>query len=333
MRFPLHVTTGMIRYQLTQAIRGRKRYPFVLMLEPLYTCNLACIGCSIERHTGKLADRLPLERCLQAADECGAPTVSLCGGEPTLYPELPALVAGLVSRSRHIYLCTNGLLLDQKVFERIPPNKRLTVNVHLDGMRDTHDRVCARDGVFDKAIEMIAAAKRRGYHVTTNTTVFKETSIEEIEELCALVTGLGIDGMLISPGYHYESVTENIFPTRQEIHRKFERVLALSERYPLISTPMYLEFAAGKRDYDCSPWSTVTFTPKGWKAPCYLIGESYIPEWKEFWEKTDWTYWESRQDRRCANCAMHSGFEASAVGGLSKSPRDLLRMAAWNVMG
>jgi hopanoid biosynthesis associated radical SAM protein HpnH len=333
MRFPLHVTTGMIRYQLTQALRGRKRYPFVLMLEPLYTCNLACIGCSIERHTGKLKDRLPLERCLQAVDECGAPTVSLCGGEPTLYPELPALVAGLIDRSRHIYLCTNGLLLDEKVFGRIPPNKRLTVNVHLDGMRETHDRVCAREGVFDKAIEMIAAAKRHGYHVTTNTTVFKETSVEELEELCALVTGLGIDGMLISPGYHYESVTENIFPTRQEIHRKFERVMALAERYPLISTPMYLEFAAGKRDYDCSPWSTVTFTPKGWKAPCYLIGESYIPEWKEFWEKTDWAYWESRQDRRCANCAMHSGFEASAVRGLSKSPRDLVRMAAWNLGG
>jgi MoaA/NifB/PqqE/SkfB family radical SAM enzyme len=139
--------------------------------------------------------------------------------------------------------------------------------------------------------------------------------------------------MLISPGYHYESVTEDIFPTRQEIHRKFERVLALSERYPLISTPMYLEFAAGKRDYDCSPWSTVTFTPKGWKAPCYLIGESYIPEWKTFWEKTDWAYWESRQDRRCANCAMHSGFEASVVRGIRKSPRDLARMVAWNLGG
>jgi hopanoid biosynthesis associated radical SAM protein HpnH len=246
---------------------------------------------------------------------------------------LPALIDGIVGRSRHIYLCTNGLLLDTKVFGRIAPRKRLTINVHLDGMRETHDHVCAREGVFDKAIEMIAAAKRRGYHVTTNTTVFKETSVEEIEELCALVTGLGIDGMLVSPGYHYESVAENIFPTRQEIHRKFERVLELSKRYPLISTPMYLEFAAGKRDYDCSPWSTVTYTPKGWKAPCYLIGESYIPDWNEFWEKTDWAYWESRRDRRCANCAMHSGFEASAVRELRKSPRDMVRMAAWNLMG
>jgi hopanoid biosynthesis associated radical SAM protein HpnH len=325
--------TDQIRYQVGQSLRGHGRYPLVLMLEPLYTCNLACIGCSVERHTGKLADRLPLERCLRAVDECGAPTVSICGGEPTLYPELPALIDGIVERSRHIYLCTNALLLDEKVFGKIAPRKRLTINVHLDGMRETHDRVCARAGVFDKAIAMIAAAKRRGYHVTTNTTVFKETSIEEVEELCALVTGLGIDGMLISPGYHYESVDKDIFPTRQEIQRKFERVLALSKRYPLISTPMYLEFAAGKRDYDCSPWSTVTFTPRGWKAPCYLIGESYIPDWDEFWQKTDWAYWESRQDRRCANCAMHSGFEASAVRGLRKSPRDMVRMAAWNLLG
>jgi hopanoid biosynthesis associated radical SAM protein HpnH len=333
MRFPLHITTNMIGYQIKQSLRGQKRYPFVLMLEPLYTCNLACIGCSIERHTGKLADRLPLEACLAAVDQCGAPTVSLCGGEPTLYPELAQLIDGIVARKRHIYLCTNGLLLDTKVFGRIPPRKYLTINVHLDGMRETHDHVCAREGVFDKAIEMIRQAKQRGYHVTTNTTVFKETSVEEIEELCKLVTGLGIDGLLISPGYHYESVHENIFPTRVEIQKKFERIMELAKQYPLSSTPMYLEFAAGKRDYDCSPWSTVTFTPRGWKAPCYLIGESYIPDWNEFWTKTDWAYWESRQDRRCANCAMHSGFEASAVRALRKSPKDMVRIAAWNLLG
>ena len=219
------------------------------------------------------------------------------------------------------------------MFGKIAPRKRLTVNVHLDGMRETHDKVCAREGVFDKAIEMIREAKRLGYHVTTNTTVFKETSIEEIEELCALVASLGTDGMLVSPGYHYESVKANIFLTRAEINRKFKRVLELSKRYQLQSTPMFLEFAAGMRDYDCSPWSTVTYTPKGWKAPCYLIGESYIADWNEFWTKTDWAYWESRQDEQCANCAMHSGFEASAVRELRKSPKDMVRMAAWNFLG
>ena len=333
MRFPLHITTDMITHQLKQSVRGETRYPFVLMLEPLYTCNLACIGCSIERHTGKLADRLPLETCLRAVDDCGAPSVSICGGEPTLYPELKELVDGIVARKRHIYLCTNALVLDDKVFGKIPPRKRLTINVHLDGMRKTHDEVCARDGVFDQAVAMIREAKRLGYHVMTNTTIFKHTEIAEIEELCAFVTQLGVDGLLLSPGYHYESVNEDIFLTRQEIQRKFERVLELSKRFPICSTPMYLEFAAGQRDYDCSPWSTVTFTPRGWKGPCYLIGETFTADWTEFWTKTNWSYWESRKDARCQNCAMHSGFEASAVRQLSKSPRDMMRMAAWNFLG
>jgi hopanoid biosynthesis associated radical SAM protein HpnH len=333
MRFPLHVTTDMVVYQIRRSWREEKRYPFVLMLEPLYTCNLACIGCSTERHTGKLADRLPLETCLKAVDDCGAPSVSICGGEPTLYPELPELVEAIIERKRHIYLCTNGLVLDTKVFGRIAPHKRLTINVHLDGMRETHDAVCARAGVFDKAIEMIREAKVRGYHVMTNTTIFKTTELAEIEALCELLNRLGVDGMLLSPGYHYESVEADIFLTRQEIQTKFEGVLELSKRFRVSSTPMYLEFVAGKRDYDCSPWSTVTFTPRGWKGPCYLIGENHTADWNEFWTKTNWSYWESRKDARCQNCAMHSGFEASAVRGLSKSPRDVLHMAAWNFLG
>jgi hopanoid biosynthesis associated radical SAM protein HpnH len=332
MRFPLHITTDMVSYQVKQSLQGRARYPFVLMLEPLYTCNLACVGCSTERHTGKLVDRLPVETCLKAVDDCGAPSVSICGGEPTLYPELKALVDGIIARKRHIYLCTNGLVLDAKVFGKIPPAKRLTLNIHLDGMRETHDRVCAREGVFDNAIEMIREAKRLGYHVMTNTTIFKHTELAEIGALCELVAGLGVDGMLLAPGYQYESVKEDIFLTRQEIQKKFSHVLALSKRFPISSTPMFLEFAAGEREYSCSPWSTVTFTPRGWKGPCYLIGERFFQDFGEFWQKTDWSYWESRKDARCQNCAMHSGFEASAVRELRKHPKDLLRVVAWNLL-
>ncbi len=333
MRFPLHITTDMIRHQVVQAVKGNKRFPFVLMLEPLYTCNLACIGCATERHTGKLRDRLPVASCLEALDACGAPAVSICGGEPTLYPELPELVAAIIERRRHIYLCTNALLLDETVFGKVPPHRRLTINVHLDGLRKTHDYVCDRDGVFEKALAMIRESKERGYHVITNTTVFKETDIDEVEELCKTLFAMGIDGMLVSPGYHYESVEADIFLTREEIQRKFERVLELSKQYRMTSTPMFLEFAAGRRDYRCSPWSTVTFTPRGWKGPCYLIGKGYTWDWQEFWTGTDWDYWESRQDELCANCAMHSGFEASAVMELRRSPRDLARMVAWNLFG
>jgi len=333
MRFPLHITTDMVRHQVKHALKRNKRYPYVLMLEPLYTCNLACIGCATERHTGKLADRLPVEACFQAAEESGAPVVSICGGEPTVYPELPELIEGLIERRRHIYLCTNALLMDEKVFGKVAPHKRLTVNVHLDGMRETHDYVCARDGVFDQAIEAIREAKRLGYHVITNTTVFRETSIAEIEQLCEFLADLGIDGMLISPGYQYESVKEDIFLTRQDTAEKFKQVLELSKKYRMTSTPMYLEFAAGLRDYNCSPWSTVTFTPNGWKGPCYLIGKTHTFSWEEFWNDTDWEYWESRQDELCQNCAMHSGFEASVVTELRSKPREMARMAAWNLLG
>ncbi len=333
MRFPLHITTDMIQHQIRQGLAGNRRYPYVMMLEPLYTCNLACIGCAVERHTGKLRDRLPLATCLQALDECGAPAVSICGGEPTVYPELPELVAGIIERKRHIYLCTNALLLDEKVYGIIPPHRRLTINVHLDGMRETHDKVCAKAGVFDKAIEMIREGKRRGYHVITNTTVFKETDVEEVRELCELLTSLDIDGILVAPGYQYESVERDIFLTRIEIQEKFRRLLGFARQYRFTSTPMFLEFAAGLRDYQCSPWSTVTFTPLGWKGPCYLIGKGYTMSWQEFWNDTDWEYWESRQDSLCQNCAMHSGFEASVVTEARHSPRDMARLAAWNLGG
>lgn len=334
MRFPLHITADTIAHQVKNALRGNRRYPFVLMLEPLYTCNLACLGCAVERHTGKLKDRLPLEACFKAAEECGAPMVSICGGEPTVYPELAELIEGLIARRRHIYLCTNALLLDKRVFGKIEPHKRLTINIHVDGMRKTHDYVVDREGVFDKAVEMIRQSKRLGYHTIVNTTVYKETEIDEVEELCEFLTGeLDIDGILISPGYHYESVDRDIFLTRTDIEEKFKRVLEFSPRFRITSTPMFLEFAAGFRDYHCSPWSTVTFTPSGWKRPCYLIGKEYVWDWQEFWNGTDWEYWESRQDDLCQNCKMHSGFEASVVRELHKSPGDLVRLMKWNLAG
>ena len=333
MRLPLHIATDQFKNQVRQAARRKKRYPYVLMLEPLYTCNLACLGCSVERHTGKLKDRMTVEDCLTAVDDSGAPTVSICGGEPTIYPELPELVSGIIERKRHIYLCTNALLLDTKLFGKIPPHKRLTINVHLDGMRETHDFVTNRKGVFDKATSMLRESKRLGYHTTINMTVFKETRVEEIEQVCSFVTDLGIDGILLSPGYQYESVERDMFLTRKDTQEKFEKVLELSKKYRITSTPMFLEFAAGKRHYDCSPWSTVTRTPLGWKGPCYLIGKKFYDTFDEFWNETDWDYWESREDELCRNCAMHSGFEASVVRDLHKRPTDLVRMATWQLLG
>jgi hopanoid biosynthesis associated radical SAM protein HpnH len=196
-------------------------------------------------------------------------------------------------------------------------------------MRETHDRLCGRPGVFDRATRMIREARALGYDVVTNTTVYRETDMAEVDALCAYLTRLGVNGMLIAPGYHYETAEQEIFLTRSEMHEKFRRVIDLSRKYRLLSTPAFLELAAGLRDLPCSPWSTVTFTPRGWKNPCYLVGRRLTFDWGDFWNNTDWRYWESRQDEACRCCAMHSGFEASAVLELSRSAKDLAGAAVW----
>ena len=257
MRFPLDFVMNNAKHMVGQRAKGRKRYPTVLMLEPLYTCNLACIGCSTERHTGKLKDRLSVEKCLDAARVAEAPTVSLCGGEPLLYSLLPGGGQGLIDMGKHIMLCTNALVMDKKLFDIVPPHKQLFVNVHLDGMKQTHDFVCDREGVFDTALEMIKESKKRGYITLTNTTVYKQTDMDEVEALCELLASIKVDGLLISPGYHYESVTNDVFMTQAQIHEKFKRVRDLAYRYRLTATPTFLEFAAGLIELRCSPWSTV----------------------------------------------------------------------------
>lgn len=331
MRFPIGFTMAQTKHRIRMEKAEGKRYPTVLMLEPLYTCNLACIGCSVERHTGKLKDRMKLETCFKAVEDCGAPIVNICGGEPTLYPELKLLIEGLIARNKYIILCTNALLLDSKLYGVIPPSDHLFLMIHLDGMRETHDFVCNRQGVFDKAIEMIQKGKELGYYVYLNTTVYKETKVEEVKALCQLVDELKANGILVAPGYEYESVESDLFLTKEQIHEKFQAIRQFSGKYKLNATPMFMEFAAGLRELPCSPWSTVNYTPKGWKAPCYLIeGEGYFENWSDFWNQTDWTYWESRQDRRCQNCKMHSGFEHSAVEESMKTIKGKLQLAAWS---
>jgi hopanoid biosynthesis associated radical SAM protein HpnH len=330
MRFPLGFTIAQAGYRTRMEKRGHRRYPVVLMLEPLYTCNLACIGCSVERHTGRLQDRITMKTCFKAVEDCGAPIVNICGGEPTLYPELKELIAGLAARKKYIILCTNALKLDDAVYGVIPPSGRLLLMVHLDGTRETHDFVCNRQGVFDNAVNMVRKGKELGYSIYLNTTVYKETRVEEVEALCRMVNELKANGILISPGYEFESVEGDLFPVREQIHDKFRAIRSFSGRYKISSTPVFLEFAAGLRELPCSPWSTVNYTPKGWKSPCYLSeGDGYFEEWESFWSKTDWAYWEDRRDRRCRNCMMHSGFEHSAVNEAGKTLKGRLQLAVW----
>jgi hopanoid biosynthesis associated radical SAM protein HpnH len=327
MRFPLVLTTDMVKYLAKKKLTGTKRFPLVLMLEPLHTCNLTCTGCGrIREYASTLKEVVPLEQCLHAVEECGAPIVSICGGEPLIYKEIGELVRQLLARKKHVILCTNGFFLRQRLGD-FQPDKRFQFNVHLDGLRHSHDLAVEHEGVFDAAVEGIRCAKERGFAVTTNTTVYLETDMKEIEQLYEFLGTLGVDGHVLAPGYSYSSVkTKDIFLDRAMIREKFKDIKRLAKRFPLVDTPVYMEFLAGDRELMCTAWGNPTYNPRGWKAPCYLITDEHYPTYQEMMEKTPWERYGHGHDLRCENCLVHSGYEASAATGLNARPGDTWKM-------
>jgi hopanoid biosynthesis associated radical SAM protein HpnH len=331
MRFPLSLSFDLARYLLTQKIQGVEKFPLVLMLEPTHQCNLACAGCGrIQEYRESLGESLTLEQCLESVDECGAPVVTVTGGEPFLYPPVFELVQELVHRRKHIYLCTNAILLE-KSLPKLPRSKRLTLSVHVDGLAPTHDRILGRPGLFDNAIRAIKAAKLQGFRVCTNTTIYKETDIQEIESLFALLTKIGVDGILVSPAYSFEGVAPEMFLSREEIKEKFTRLNQSREKFRYFSTPLYLSFLRGERHYDCTPWANPTRNPRGWRAPCYQLLDHHYPTFTELMEQTDWERYGPENELRCAQCMMHSGFEPSVVRQMGGNLADLWTMLRWNL--
>ncbi len=328
MRMPLKLMTDLGRYMRSKRKAGEKYFPLVLMLEPLHACNLACIGCGrIVEYKDTIRDMMPLEEALGSAEECDAPIVSICGGEPLMYKHIVPLTKGLIEQQkRHVQICTNAILLERFV-RQVPPSTFLSFNVHIDGMRETHDRVVDKQGVFDTCVKMIKMLKEKGYRVQTNTTVFRETTTEELEELIKMLAGLGVDGMLLTPGYHYQVLTnDDIYLKSDEMPFKFRRVRELSDHYKIINTPIYLDYLVGDRDLSCSPWTTVTRNPQGWKGPCYLITNGHYKTFKQLHEATDWEFYRTKQDFRCRDCKLHSGFEGTAALEFGKSVKDSWRM-------
>jgi hopanoid biosynthesis associated radical SAM protein HpnH len=326
MRVPLKQMVDLGRYMRAKKKAGEKYFPLVLMLEPLHACNLACIGCGrIVEYKETIRDQMPLEVALAAAEECGAPIVSICGGEPLMYKHISPLTQRLIERRRHVMICTNAILLERFV-RQVGPSPYLSFNIHLDGMRDTHDRVVDRDGVFDTCVRMIRMLKQKGYRVQTNSTIFRETTAEEIEALIKFLGELNVDGMLLTPGYAYEVLTNDIFLKNEEMPQKFRRVRKLADEYKIINTPIYLDYLVGERDLLCSPWTTVTRNPQGWKGPCYLITNGHYQSFKELHAATDWEYYRTKQDMRCRNCKLHSGFEGTVALDFGKSLKDSWRM-------
>lgn len=397
MRFPLPLTGKIASTIISNKLRGVEKFATVLQLEPLHTCNLTCTGCGrIREYSTSLKDVMTLEDCLGAAEECDAPMISICGGEPLIYPKVEELVNGLRAQGRIVYICTNGVFMRKKMREYlaaewrelserdsgalraldgklqmlvseellspdqaaeirtptappkrsvIPPSTWMYWNVHLDGLERTHDLIVEREGVFKECIAAIRMAKILGYQVATNTTVYKETDMAELEQMFDYLSWLGVDGHTISPGYDYDSAKEdmrkrlnlepeNFFLTRAATKQKFRDIVEWGRRYTLFGTPIYLEFLAGLRDLTCSAWAIPTRNIRGWKAPCYLMTDGHYATYRELIERTKWDNYGVvdgvARDKRCENCMVHCGYEPTASLGLQAQPGDTWKNIAFN---
>ena len=388
MRFPFALSAKIAGHIIKHKVKRTPKFAMVLQLEPLHTCNLTCTGCGrIREYSTNLKDMVPLEKCLAVAQECDAPMVSICGGEPLIYPKIEELVNGILNQGRIVYICTNGVfmrkkmkdylasvygpeiepkvkqLVDQKLISEkdaetirkadpaaraksvIKPSKWMYWNVHVDGLEFTHDLIVEREGVFKECVEAIKMAKLLGYQTATNTTVYKETDIQELEDMFKFLSSLDVDGHTISPGYEYDAAKkdmikrlnlrpENFFLTRQMTIEKFKKIEQWMKNYTLFGTPIYFEFLAGKRDLTCSAWAIPTRNIRGWKGPCYLMTDAHYSSYQELLEKVQWDKYGVEngvvKDSRCENCMVHCGYEPTASLGLNAQRGDTWKTVRFN---
>jgi hopanoid biosynthesis associated radical SAM protein HpnH len=388
MRFPLALTAKIAGHIVKHKVRKTPKFAMVLQLEPLHTCNLTCTGCGrIREYSTSLKDMVPLEKCLEAAIECDAPMVSICGGEPLIYPKIEELIAGLREQGRVIYVCTNGVFMRKKMREYMAANwsqdmdaklkelesgqlvtskeaeairnadenarKKITIkpskwmywNVHVDGLEYTHDLIVEREGVFKECVQAIRMAKILGYQCATNTTVYKETDVQEIEEMFKFLSSLEVDGHTISPGYDYDAAKKDMvkrlgrdpkefFLTREMTRRKFARIQEWGKHFTIFGTPVYQEFLAGKRELTCTAWAIPTFNIRGWKAPCYLMTDGHYPSYAGMLHEVKWENYGvvegKARDPRCENCMVHCGYDPSGALGTNYQRGDNWKNVRYN---
>lgn len=337
MGVPLSQMKTVASYVIRQQLSGRRRFPLVLMLEPLFRCNLACGGCGKIQFPAEILRRqLTPQQCWAAAEECGAPVVSIPGGEPLLHPQIDQIVDGLVARKKYVYLCTNAIKLVDSL-PRLTPSRYLALSIHLDGPRREHDRAVARDGVYDLAVAAIRAARERGFRVTTNSTLFQGTDTRRMRAFFDEMMRLGVEGMMISPGYSYQKAPDqDHFLSRQQTHNLFRRLLrgAGKQRWRFNHTPLFLEFLQGRWDFSCTPWGNPTYNIFGWQKPCYLLDDGYCETFAELLETTDWDRYGHRgSEPRCRDCLVHCGYEPSAVAATFGSWKGFLATVKLSIWG
>ena len=388
MRFPLALTAKIAGHIIKHKTRRTPKFAMVLQLEPLHTCNLTCTGCGrIREYSTSLKDMVPLEQCLAAAVECDAPMVSICGGEPLIYPKIEELIAGLREQGRVIYICTNGVFMRKKMREymaanwspamdarlkkleaenliapkeaeairsadekartklTIKPTKWMYWNVHVDGLEYTHDLIVEREGVFKECVSAIRMAKILGYQVATNTTVYKETDVQEIEDMFKYLSSLEVDGHTISPGYDYDAAKKDMvkrlgrdpkefFLTRDMTRQKFAKIQDWGKHFTIFGTPVYQEFLAGKRELTCTAWAIPTYNVRGWKAPCYLMTDGHYPSYGEMLREVTWENYGvvdgKARDPRCENCMVHCGYDPSGALGTNYQSGDNWKNMRYN---
>ena len=320
MAISLHQKIRVGAYVLGRHLRGVRRYPLVLMLEPLFRCNLACAGCGkIDYPDAILNQRLSIEECLEAVDECGAPVVVVAGGEPLLHHDIDKIVSAITARKKFVYLCTNALLLEKKI-DLFTPNPFFAWTVHLDGDQEDHDRSVCQGGVYERAVEAIRLAKSRGFRVNINATLFDNAEPERIARFFDAVTEMGIDGITVSPGYAYERAPDQAhFLNRRRTKELFREIFKRDtkgqggRRWSFNQSGLFLDFLAGNQSYRCTPWGNPTRNYFGWQRPCYLLGEGYAKTFTELMDETDWDAYGTGNYEKCADCMVHSGYEATAV--------------------
>ncbi|HUH83940.1 MAG TPA: adenosyl-hopene transferase HpnH [Stellaceae bacterium] len=330
MTVPLHQMIRVGAYLAKQRFKGVERYPLVLMLEPLFRCNLACAGCGkIDYPDPILNQRLSVAECLEAVDECGAPVVSIAGGEPLLHREIEQIAQGIIARKKFVYLCTNALLMEKKL-HLFKPSPFFSWSVHLDGDEGMHDRSVCEDGVYERAVNAIRSAKAKGFRVNINCTLFDGAEPERVARFFDDVMNIGVDGITVSPGYAYERAPDQAhFINRRKTKELFRGIFRAKNgvKWSLNHSPLFLDFLAGNQDYRCTPWGNPTRNYFGWQRPCYLLGEGYAKTFKELMEETDWDRYGTGNYEKCADCMVHSGFEATAVVDAVKDPVKALGVA------